>query len=376
MGFRILHLADVHLDTAFSGCGISPEQGRRLRDDLRASLERVVLGAAKDKYDALLIGGDLYEDQRTLADTGHFLADLFSRVAPLPVIIAPGNHDPFRPGSHYAEIAWSANVHLFREAKLQPHPLTPGITLWGAAHTRADMNTPFLDGFRARGEGLHLLLLHGSDSTCLPPGKSSHAPFRPEQIPGCGFRFAFLGHYHAPGLHPADHPYYVYPGSLEPLGFDEEGVHGMAAAAVGDNQLECVLIPAARVRFITRRFAVDDITTRAVLARRISEVAAHEQLGGSVMRVILHGILHPDLDLDLEAIIREAGSTFRALRIDDTTLPPVTREAFEHDYTVRGRFVRTMLELVESSSGTEADRARLSLRLGLQALAGREINLP
>jgi len=43
---------------------------------------------------------------------------------------------------------------------------------------------------------------------------------------------------------------------------------------------------------------------------------------------------------------------------------------------VRGRFVRTMLELVESSSGTEADRARLSLRLGLQALAGREINLP
>ena len=45
--------------------------------------------------------------------TGRFLAETFAAWRPLRVFIAPGNHDPFMPGSLYRTTEWPANVHIF-----------------------------------------------------------------------------------------------------------------------------------------------------------------------------------------------------------------------------------------------------------------------
>jgi DNA repair exonuclease SbcCD nuclease subunit len=98
MPYRILHLSDLHLDRAFSGSGHQGDLARRRRLDLRDALRRAGAVAEERACDAVTIGGDLYEAERSGPDTGRFLTELFASWAPMRVAIAPGNHDAFMPG--------------------------------------------------------------------------------------------------------------------------------------------------------------------------------------------------------------------------------------------------------------------------------------
>lgn len=84
--------------------------------------------------DALFCGGDLYEHEYFRPDTAEFLKATFAELAPIPVYIAPGNHDWYGPQSLYAQVDWSENVHVFREAVFRGVELNNGVWLWGAAH--------------------------------------------------------------------------------------------------------------------------------------------------------------------------------------------------------------------------------------------------
>src|SRR5262249_41884187 len=92
---RLGLVADVHLDQAFAWAG--PDVGRRLRQAIRDALRNAVRAAAEDGVDAFCVAGDLFEDDRYAPDTPEFLRGLFADLAPTPVLLAPGNHDPAVP---------------------------------------------------------------------------------------------------------------------------------------------------------------------------------------------------------------------------------------------------------------------------------------
>ena len=143
---KFVHFADLHLDSPFALAGASGEAARRRPEALRRTLRRIVTLARETGADALLCGGDLYEHDRVTQDTAAFLRTTFAEIAPLRVFLAPGNHDWYGPHSLYSLTEWSPNVHVFREASLQPIELTAGLTPWGGAH-RAPANTDnFLEG--------------------------------------------------------------------------------------------------------------------------------------------------------------------------------------------------------------------------------------
>ena len=108
-----MHCADVHLERRFSGATMTAGEADRRRGELRAALERIVDLALQCRVDALTIAGDLYEHEHATDETGAFLAALFRRLAPTPVLVAPGNHDPYVSGSLYRRVAWPDNVTVF-----------------------------------------------------------------------------------------------------------------------------------------------------------------------------------------------------------------------------------------------------------------------
>ena len=59
---RFLHVADVHLDTSFSGR--SEAVRRRLRDASREAFRRAVDLAIREDVHAFLIAGDLFDGER------------------------------------------------------------------------------------------------------------------------------------------------------------------------------------------------------------------------------------------------------------------------------------------------------------------------
>src|SRR5207245_7699093 len=112
--------------------------------------------AAQEQADALLCGGDLYEQDRFTPDTGEFLRATFESLHPMPVFLAPGNHDWWGPESLYRRVSWSPNVHVFTESRLRPVELTDGVTLWGAAHLAPANTDDFLTGFDVGRGGVNL----------------------------------------------------------------------------------------------------------------------------------------------------------------------------------------------------------------------------
>src|SRR5437588_12782486 len=99
MSYRILHLADLHLDRAFASMGCHGELARRRRRGLRDALRRAGELAQQHDCGAVTIGGDLYEHERAGFETARFLVETFAAWRPMRVFIAPGNHDPFVPAS-------------------------------------------------------------------------------------------------------------------------------------------------------------------------------------------------------------------------------------------------------------------------------------
>ncbi|MBU2009129.1 MAG: metallophosphoesterase family protein [Chloroflexi bacterium] len=374
MAYRILHFADLHLDASFARTGMSPSVARQRRAELRDALKRILSTAVELRVDAITIAGDLYENDRVSPDTLNFLRQQFGTLGALPVVIAPGNHDPLLPGCPYRQAEWPPNVFIFPSPELSPHKLAPDITLWGAAHDSPSFRGRLLERFKVQGGGFNLLLLHASDTSCVQIGKEAHCPFTPDQMATTGVNLALLGHYHRASLLPEDKALYCYPGSPEPLGFDEEGPHYVLLTEIEDSGASVRLIQVNAVDY--RRIEVDLTEALSIedIKEEIRRMGGESQLGKSLVRVVLKGALHPDVELDLESILRDCHESFRFMDVDDITYPGYDIEAIKQESTVRGLFLRKMLKRLELC-GTEEEKRIIerALLYGLQALGGREI---
>ena len=361
---KLLHFADLHLDTPFRWA--DREQARKRRRALRETLVRICQVAGEQNVDALTCGGDLYEQDRFTPDTAEFLRATFAEIAPLPVFLVPGNHDWFGPESLYRQVQWSPNVHVFNVAELTAATLADGFTLWGAAH-RAPANTPnFLDAFHVDRGGVHIALFHGSaqgDLWMQQQGKVPHAPFRAEQIQQAGLQHALLGHFH----HPVDAADHTYPGNPDPLSFGET----WAGAAVLVTVAEDGAI--ARERFTVATSDVCDVKVDLTGVAHEGQVRqkvldAVAGLTGYV-RITLCGALGPDVDVrlqdfeqlcppNLDALVVQFGSVRVALSDD--------YELLAKEQTVRGHFVRDVV-----AADLSDDQRHRVLVTGLRALNDR-----
>ena len=361
---RIVHFADLHLDAGFAWAGATSSVARQRRQGLRNALLRIVAIVREVQADALFCGGDLYEDERVTPDTAEFLRATLAGLDPTPVFLAPGNHDWYGPESVYALTAWSPNVHVFREPRLVPVSLRPGLTLWGGAH-RAPANTDnFLAGFGVQGPGAHVALFHGAERSWFSEqgsGKEPHAAFEASEIGTAGLLHAFVGHYHRP----KDAERHTYPGNPDPLAFGEDGPRGAVIATIGEDGV------VARERRTVAQTEVHDLeldVSGCASGQEIRDRARALAEGrGGMARVTVTGELEPDVDLREDDLRDALLETFGALRIRQGALHAGYDVATIRDEnTVRGAFVNDVLE----SGLPEAEQRRV-LVAGLRALDGR-----
>jgi DNA repair exonuclease SbcCD nuclease subunit len=363
----ILHTADVHLDRAYAGAGMTSSIASARRQELREGFRRFIDLALELRADAVTIGGDLYEHERSTLDTGKFLRAQFERVAPTPVFISPGNHDYYAPDSLYRRVTWPTNVTIFTEPRLQPASLADGLTIWSAGHDAPDLRQNLLDGFRAPADGTHILLFHGSDISNVPEGKPAHCPFRPEDIHRTGAAFALLGHYHAARL--TDR--FAYPGSPEPLDFSEAGAHGVLRLDVDGPSVTAQLVENGTVRYVTHRLDVAGIDSSDGLR---SAILAHAD-PRAITRIILEGDLTPETDLNISALYNTCAEGFQYLDLLDRTRPAWSLDELAEESTTKGAFVRLMRAKIAALPPDDAETAQLALTLGLQAFERKEVTI-
>jgi DNA repair exonuclease SbcCD nuclease subunit len=377
MAYRVLHISDIHLERSFASMGCHGDLARRRREGLRWALRRAGEAALTAQCDAVTIGGDLYEHDRANADTGAFLSRLFSSWE-MPVFIAPGNHDPHMRGSLYASVEWSPNVHIFSTPEFTPVEVAEGFMLWGLGHDQNSWDGDPLDLRRIERPGQHIALFHGSDIGFLPDGKTPHAPFHSTSIKKRGFAVALCGHYHSQrcderlGL--------LYPGTPEPLAFDEEGTRGPVVVDINDDG--SVLMTPLHLNMwnaISVQCDLSSATTSADATDLVVESAKDAATGLdpalTVLRVKLDGATSFSTTLDLKTVehqIRDAWG-IAAVQVIDNTEIALNAKAISKEPSVRGEFARFMLDEIARSDDSQT--AEDALRYGLEALSGVEVKL-
>ncbi len=296
---KLLLFSDLHLDASFAGLGRDGQAASRRRQALRDTLRNIVSLAARGEVDALLCGGDLYEHEAFTDDTMRFVRGIFAELDPVPVYIAPGNHDWLGNASLYERADWTPNVHVFKSRGLTPVTLRDGLTLWGAAHCMPAGTPGFLDGFRVDRDGIHLALFHGSERGWFHEqgeGKDPHAPFDEAAITAAGLHHAFLGHYHRAKAG-ATH---TYPGNPCPLSFGEDSNRGAVVITLepdGTISREWRQVAAYQVHDLTI-----DITGCASQQDVRDQLARHLYGMEGCARVGLVGEVHPDVALNPQSL--------------------------------------------------------------------------
>lgn len=374
MRIKLLQCGDLHLDAPFTsladtdnaGIDSKPEQRR---NDLKLVLSRIVETAASRQVDLLLICGDLYEHGYTRRSTFHYVCDLFEGIANIPVLMIPGNHDPVVPGSYYSDFKWPSNVHILTEgANYYEHK--DGTRIYGSLPAAGSLDRSVIN----------ILMYHGTLD--MPFSANAFAPISSSELEAYGFDYCALGHFHTQ-MHGAGHGRRIYnAGSPEPLGFDEEGYHGIIIATVekkadGYNSEEpngYSSIEADFLKMCSRRFINLDVPVTGCLSSEQAAIriaSSMEQAGSNddLYKITISGYVFQGLKFDTDLISDFLKGKAFYIKIIDNTAPEYDFESIAEEPGLRGLFVRKMLDkAIEASDTEEKALIMQALYYGMEAI--------
>ena len=364
---KVLHFGDMHLDSPFSG--VSVQEGERLREELRNLFCGIMKLAAE--FDIVLIAGDLFDCGYVSPETLELVKKAI-RECEKPVIIAPGNHDPYKAGSVWTSGTWPENALIFSDEHLAHYDLQPAgqpVTVWGWAFTSDRMDTcPLSEGLVPFKGRINILCCHGDMSSPI----TKYCPVTPTAVAVSGCDYVALGHIHkAPEPCVCGKTTAAYCGFPEGRSWDETGNGGILSVTLDEGRMPVVTkIITGHHRYETVSVDVtgcgSDEETISCIAPLVAEFE------NASVRIGLEGAVPPSYKPNTQKIAdMTAHPSDVTLTVEDNTIPVYGAEYLEKDMTVRGEFYRSLLPGLSSEDREERAVASEALRIGLLSLEGR-----
>ncbi len=239
MIFSFIHMADVHFDTPFASK--DPDFRRFMRESTRLAFKAGVDLALREKVNAFLIAGDLFDNNTLSFATERFLTEQLNRLkdASINVYYSPGNHDPWGSSFRLGRISLPPNVHIFKTSEPETVPVVDvgGRTLaliTGAGHegNREGRNLAKLFPKRTSRDLPHIGLLH---TMVTGTGGGEHERYAPSTLLDLvhkDYTYWALGHVHVRSVL-SQNPMVVYSGNLIGRNSRETGPKGAYLVKIG-----------------------------------------------------------------------------------------------------------------------------------------------
>lgn len=371
---RFLHTGDLHLDSAFSSSGARDSE--RQREAGRALLRRIFECAKGEGCQLILIAGDLFDSKFVSPETEELFCSLVTECG-IPVVVSPGNHDPYVEGGAYSKLSARLGDRLlvFSSPELQYFDIDSiRVRVFGYAFTSAAMTASPLSGAELPEDNGYIRIFCGHADLSSPV--SRYAPITASEL--CRFDFAYsaLGHIHNRWSTPELDGRARYCGFAEGRSFDELGEGGVWVVDADRDGCIC-----ERKILCEKAFYILDVE---VMAKDTSESlrenirALAQGLVGPAekhLRVRLGGVADDALLRDICGRAQELCEScgLAELEFIDETMPLLDGEYLERDTTLRGELYRILLPKLTSADETERRTALRALRIGIAAIDGRSV---
>ena len=355
---KILHAADLHLDSALSGRNEAATT--RLRGALRSVPEKIVAICRRESCDLLFLAGDVFDGVPT-AETLLQLKQTLEE-GQIPVFITPGNHDFCTPSSPWQKELWPENVHIFTKPAVESVVLPQlNCRVYGAGFAAMDCD-PLLEHFHPEGtEAYQIGIFHGDP---LQPN-SPYNPISQAQVAASQLQYLALGHIHKTGSFRAGRTLCAWPGCPMGRGFDELEEKGVLLVTVEDT---------ADARFIALdlpRFYEREVTVRTTAQEAVASVLP--AVGNEdFYRITLTGASEP---LDVHGLAAGFGA-FPNLQLRDKTHRPVDLWGSAGEDSLEGVYFAMLRKTAQGEDAQTALLALLAAEISRTILDGGEVVLP
>lgn len=357
---KLLHTADWQLGLRLNFVG--GERAARLRAQRFDTVRRLGEVARQHAVDAVVVAGDVFDDNGVGADTIQQARDALSAFGDIPVVLLPGNHDPATPDSALArlgELPGPVNVAqtrtplIFDRVEIYPCPLT-------SRHTFEDP-AAWLPA-AADSDRVRVVVAHGG---ALDFGEAVETPNRIDvgAILGRGYDYVALGDWHGT-FQVSERAWYA--GAHEATRFKEKRPGNALLVEIDSPgatpQVDVVTV--ARTRWISQTWELSDDSHIEALETWFNGL---EEKSWTLVELALHGQLSLAGRSRLDALLDEFGERLALLRIDEDTVgaaPTAEDLAALHGEGYLGRAIDT---LRDSDDPVDADALRLLYRLTQEA---------
>ncbi len=369
---KLLHTADLHLDSPFAGK--SPAEAEEKRNLQRRVLKRIFSLAKKESSDMILIAGDLFDGKYITPETESLCLRLF-REAGCPVVIAPGNHDPYVVGSFYQKHELPENVYVFSSSQLQCFDFEElGVKLFGYAFSSSVLSESPLAGTEVPEEDgtLRILCAHGD----LGIAVSRYAPILPADAVRLRLDYCALGHIHHAGeVVEEDETLLCYSGIPQGRSYDELGQGTVRMVTLSRHHLPVIKqVKVSEEEYHWEELDVSGCEDAAKMAREIIEVVQRVSDGGGThLRLTLTGNAPAEVMEELLATKDTLVGALLKLELQDRTVPYAEGSYLEKDVGLRGAFYRSLYPKLTHEDPHVRRQALRALQIGLCAIENRRI---
>ena len=405
---KLIHTADLHLDSAFRSRFTKEEAENRRQKQLMAWKELLSFAVEK-KVQGILIAGDLFDSPVVSHGTMDFFLSTISEHPEISFFYLRGNHDTENTFCYQENLP--KNLFLFSE-KGKKYRLNDRLLLAGVEYGTKDISFDENEGatqgagqaaeqgvgqenahgaetlskseseseeeskfLKLKEEDCNILLLHGA----LYQGSAKGDAVQGEEgiflknLEKLPLSYIALGHIHKGGEGKLNNgALWAYPGCLQGRGFDEEGERGFLYLKVEEEKKEIrkEFIPIKQGEFrILEIELLEDEGTLACLKKIEVEMEKVGIAKEDSLRIILKGNKGLEQERNLRYLQLQLQDSVFFLEIRDECELSWNREEAMKEKSLKGEFLR-VLAAVDNLSKEEQEEI---IALGMGLLQGGEL---
>ena len=399
---RLIHTADLHLDSAFSS-RFSKEEAEERRRNLLIAWNKLLQYGIERRVQAILISGDLFDSPVVSRSTMEIFLSSIRKNPEISFFYLRGNHDTKNTFRFRDDLP--KNLFLFsKEGK--KYRLKEKLVLLGQEFYGTERRSEFPEEsygtesllelpeepeelveeellspssakdavqsiWNLKEEDCNILMLHGALREGGPEVQNEQG-ISLKQLSRYPIHYLALGHIHKREEGKCGSLYYIYPGCLQGRGFDEEGEKGFYYLEIEEEtkeiKAEFVPLKEGEFRIIPLFLSEEDGTLDAEEKIRESLKKEGAEAKDSV-RIILKGEKRAEEERNLRYLEKQLEEEYAYIEIKEETKLKLRKEEFIHEKGLKGEFLRMVCE---SESLSEEEKEKLMI-LGIGLLQGEEL---
>lgn len=364
---KILHTADIHIGAAESF--LKTEASKR-RFETLLTFEKIIDLAIDRNVDIIVISGDLFDSNKI---DSRFIDAVFEKMANCKkkIVFCGGNHDPLNADSPFLNRDLPDNLFVLGNTDECITFEDISLKCYGRSFTDVYLKGEERFTISADKDYVNLMVQHGELKGDL---SSDYNSITPTFVKNSGMDYIALGHVHKrTPIGKLDGTYFAYCGCPEGQGFDELDEKGVYIGEIGREVCNLEFISVAKRLHIHHKTDITDLSSNEEISQKIMSELENEygsNFRDNLYKIELIGEISPDVLLIKAEILSRLEAKLYFVKVKDSSELKIDLDAVAQEPSLKGIFVKKMLEKQALADENEKALYEKALKLGLKAFLG------